>query len=107
MGPHHGPERDERWPADSLRFRLYVAGELVDEQWAAENGPELAAGHQRIAEQADAAGKLWLVEVFNPDEPEDAAYFRFGTDTGGMVAPAGPLADYLPDILKGDSSSEQ
>jgi ribosomal protein L37E len=73
-----------------LRMRLYVAGKVVDEQWV--DSPELVeqigARHQAIAEDAERAGQVWMVEVWDPDAPENAAYLRFGTDQAGMVEPS-------------------
>lgn len=70
------------------RFRVYLAGELAEEAWPAAEGAEaLGVRHAELTEQATADGTPWLVEVFCPDCPPDAAYYRWGTDTAGMVTP--------------------
>jgi len=81
MTPHH----------DQLRFRLWVGGSLVREDWlpgaSLEAGAELARAHARISAAAEDRGEQWLVEVYDPDAPPDEGHMRFGTDTSGMVAP--------------------
>jgi hypothetical protein len=86
-------------PHDQLRVRLYLGGQLADERWLSLADPDdttwVGLAHVEAAAEADRTGVLWLVEVFDPDLPEEAAYKRFGTDTAGMVhavpAPPGPL----------------
>lgn len=78
-----------------LRFRVWVSGELVLEDWAvvsdeaaaAEAGDILGARHSHIAREAHAAGKRWLAELYDPGAAPGEAYLRFGTDTAGMVNP--------------------
>jgi hypothetical protein len=72
--------------ADGLRFRVWVDGKLTLEEWI--DDPEKAdpaAGRHAVA--ALASGKPWLVEIFDPDLPEEEAYIRFGSDPAGMVEP--------------------
>jgi hypothetical protein len=92
-------------PRGLLRFRLFIGGYLIDQAWA--QSPAQAEGigarHEQLAVAAERGGAVWLIEVFDPDEPADAAYLRFGTDADMMTAPAGPLADHLHDLLKGDT----
>jgi hypothetical protein len=92
-------------PRGLLRFRLFIGGYLIDQTWA--SSPAQAEGiqarHEQLTIAAERGGALWLIEVFDPDVPEDAAYLRFGTDTAMITAPAGPLADHLHDLLKGDT----
>lgn len=90
--------------SEALLCRLYVGGELIESVWlrndAATDGVQ--SRHEQLTLAADRAGKLWLIEIYDPDAPADEAFLRFGTDIAdGMVDPAGPLADYLPDYLKG------
>jgi hypothetical protein len=79
---------------DWLRFRLYLDGRLHDEaiidtrdpdaeQRCGEAGDRMA----RQAEEAEAAGRLWCTEVYNPIQPPSEAYLRFGTDSSVMVEP--------------------
>ena len=76
-----------------LRFRVWVERRLVLEQWVdvlvvtAAGQLAMQDEHTRIAMEASAAGKPWLVEVYDPEQAEDHAYLRFGTDRDGMVAP--------------------
>jgi hypothetical protein len=82
-----------------LRLRVWVDGELADETWLPGDVPHAGkdAGHRHraLTEAADAAGKLWLVELFDPSEPETTAYMRYGTDRRGMVLPLLLLGDDL------------
>jgi hypothetical protein len=92
---HHRPgPPDGLDPKDALRLRFWMGGELRDEVWLDTSDPRAAelaefcsTYHAAQAELADAAGVAWLVEVYNPELPEENAYVRFGTDTDGMVAP--------------------
>lgn len=89
-----------------LRFRLYVAGELVDEQWVDETEPGALAMAEKVAraqhDETRRRGKAWMVEVFNPDAALERAYLRFGTDTRGMLDPR-PVDDLagIADHLRG------
>jgi hypothetical protein len=75
--------------AGKLRMSIWVEGVLADQQWAtdAEQGRAIGDHHQQMALGADAAGKVWMVEVYDPDSPGDSGYVRFGTDPEGMVLP--------------------
>ena len=76
---------------DKLRFRVWVGGEMVREDWLPGATPlagsELGTTHAALATLADAEGQPWLVEVYDPDAPADEGYLRFGSDTGAMVCP--------------------
>jgi hypothetical protein len=76
---------------DTLRFRVWVDGELVREDWLPGITPivgaDLARQHAAVASLAQDSGKTWLVEVYDPDAPADEGYLRFGSDTEGMVCP--------------------
>jgi hypothetical protein len=91
-------------PRGLLRFRLFIGGHLIDEKWAVSpaQAEGISARHEQLTVAAERGGARWLIEVYDPDEPEDAAYLRFGNDLHMMTAPAGPLADYLTDLLRGD-----
>jgi hypothetical protein len=82
-----------------LRLRVYVDGEIADETWLPGDVPNAGkdAGHRHraITDAANAAGKLWLVELYDPAEPEETAYMRYGTDRRGMVLPLLLLGDDL------------
>jgi hypothetical protein len=76
-----------------LRFRVWVAAVLVEEVWLDATDPLDRARidgvrdrHMAIADAAEADGKLWLVEVYDPALGQ-FGYMRFGTDTAGMVDP--------------------
>jgi ribosomal protein L37E len=84
-------------PETSLRFRLWIDGILADETWIDGADPDVraqsdTAAHRmrERADAADAAGGVWLLEVFNPTAPADAAYLRIGSDVAGMAAPVEP-----------------
>jgi hypothetical protein len=79
---------------DALRLRFWIGGQLRDEVWINASDPHAgdlaeycATYHADQADMANAAGVPWLVEVYNPDVPEDHAYVRFGTDAAGMTMP--------------------
>lgn len=77
-----------------MRFRLWVAGKLVDEAWVDCSNPDaehhvdnVRDRHQALADRAARADEPWLVEVYDPAKPEGWAYLRFGDDEAGMVDP--------------------
>lgn len=77
-----------------VRFRIYVDGQLVDEAWADVSNPAvwlhvtaISVRHRTIAERAQLHDRPWLMEVYDPEQPEDRAYRRTGTDAAGMVDP--------------------
>lgn len=73
---------------DLLRVKIWVDGELVVEGTLTDfNVDGLAREHIEVCVAADRAGKLWLVDVFDPEASPDAAHLRFGTDRDGMVDP--------------------
>jgi hypothetical protein len=81
-------------PDSALRVRIYVSGQLVRERWLDAADPDAlaqatAAGplDATLCEAAEAVHQPWLVEVYDPAQPEDLAYMRFGTDRAGMVEP--------------------
>lgn len=77
--------------AERLRFRLWIDGYLVSDEWATqEDGAEDLAERQ-AALIAENSLRPYLVEIYNPVEPEDQAYIRFGTDDRGMVDPLAPI----------------
>lgn len=79
-------------PSDTVRIRVFVDGELVEEDWLNDdNSEELGLKHFALTEGQD----RWLVEVFNPHVPEEGAYVRFGTDDSMMTEPI--------EIPKGES----
>lgn len=87
-----------------LRFRIYVDGQLAAETWldcldadASELAGFAAEIHAEITNAADRAGRKWLTEVYDPDQPEDRAYLRFGTDTRGMTEPRPVETIHLPE----------
>jgi hypothetical protein len=107
MGPGTPGGVDQPRPLDPrglLRFRLFIGGHLIDEKWATSpaQAEGISARHQKLTLVAEQGGTRWLIEVFDPDAPAEGAYLRFGTDTAMITSPAGPLADYLTELLKGE-----
>lgn len=84
---HHRREPDSR-----LRFRLFLGGELFDETWIdAANATEAdrvvtatRSMHAEATVEAERAGMLWLIEVYDPSAHPAIAFLRFGTDLAGM-----------------------
>jgi hypothetical protein len=76
---------------DQLRFRVWVGGELVREDWlpgaTLGAGVDLARVHAGLATEAEAKDTPWLVEVYDPAAPVDEGYMRFGSDASQMVCP--------------------
>jgi hypothetical protein len=74
---------------DRLRFRMWVGGALVAEDWLPGADPDtgfgLARAHRGIAADAEAAGRPWLIEVYDPDgditpDGEPGAVVLIGSD---------------------------
>jgi hypothetical protein len=74
---------------DRLRFRMWVAGALVAEDWLPGADPDtgfgLAHAHRDRANAAHAAGESWLIEVYDPDgditpDGEPGAVVLIGSD---------------------------
>jgi hypothetical protein len=81
-----------------LVFRVFVDGRLVRRDvvtWDQMEGDDaevlverLHLAHLAITSAAEEAGRPWLVEMFDADEPAGQQCVRFGTDAGGgMVEP--------------------
>jgi hypothetical protein len=77
-----------------LRHRLWINATLVDETWldasafdADAEADAVIEQYRRITAIADTRGLPWLVELYDPAEPEDQAYSRMGTDKRGMIDP--------------------
>lgn len=77
-----------------LRFRIWVGAALVEDVWVDASNPDADAigdaalrRHKAIARQAEADGREWLVEMYDPAQPPGRAYVRFGSDCEGMVSP--------------------
>jgi hypothetical protein len=80
-------------PDPRLRFRVYIGGRLVDETWVDCSAPgagavadAVQARHEALAADADHEGVPWVIEVYDPEQP-DSIPFRLGTDPTGMVLP--------------------
>lgn len=72
----------------SLLVRVWIDAELVRAEWLTEVDARLLSEvHTDQVALADREGKLWLVDVWDPEAPADHDHLRFGTDTAGMVAP--------------------
>lgn len=78
-----------------LRLRVFTGGTLADEQWIDTASPdclrlaeETQKRHVALVEQAVRDGRPWLVETYDPGQPEGSRYIRVGTDTRGMRVPA-------------------
>lgn len=87
-----------------LRFRLYIAGIIKDEsivnvfESTPEDAEAIQARHTEQIVAAEANGQKWLIEVHDPDQPEQSGYMRFGTDDAAMCDPI-PL-DKAPRHLR-------
>lgn len=79
------------------RFRLYVEGIVVDEEWIdkASHADRCAQRQIMLARAAHKAGRKWIAEMFDPNAPTDQAYMRFGTDRSRMLRPQPIDADTL------------
>jgi hypothetical protein len=91
-------------PDPRLRFRIWIGGKLVSEEWldtSDTNATRLASTIQakqaEIVTKAAETGSVWLAEVYDPAAPRSKAYLRFGTDRTGMHQPR-PITELdLPD----------
>jgi hypothetical protein len=74
-----------------VRFRIYVAGRVAAEAHAdggaVRDIERIGDEHLAIAIAAHDTGQPWLVEVYDPAEPPDERYLRFGTDAALMHHP--------------------
>lgn len=77
-----------------MRFRVWVAAQLVDETWVDSSNPDadrlmanVLARHAQIVEAASRTDQLWLVEAYDPEQPGLEAFWRYGTDRDGMIDP--------------------
>jgi hypothetical protein len=61
---------------------------IADEVWLDRTEDAAGAGnrHADMCADAEARGLPWLLEVYDPDLPEPAAYVRYGTDLGAILA---------------------
>jgi hypothetical protein len=95
-------------PDGRLRFRIYVEGELVAEDWLVTGDPEGTAAkareHGHICDEAKEAGKDWLLEVYDPDRPEDDpdAYLKIGPDSLAVMEPIAVVVLGVPSIDRRD-----
>lgn len=87
---------------DDLRVTVWVDGKLVSDDTMTndvDQAGKLGRAHLEIAREADEAGKRWLVQIEDPNLPEDRRFVRFGNDTQGMVDPQ-PVDDLGGEILR-------
>lgn len=81
----------EAFVIGGMIFRLYVSGKLVDEIHVTEaneqSGLERARWQGDKAVDAEQEGKVWCLEIFDPDAPLENAYIRTGTDISMMKDP--------------------
>lgn len=80
-----------------LRFRVWIAGRLVEQVWIDATNPDAAshseavqARHAALVAEAERCDQPWLIEIYDPSKPEHEAFLRIGTDTAGMVDPIPP-----------------
>lgn len=71
-------------PDQPVRFRLFIDGRLVDEDWATERNIVQIARHQKLLVDGY---DLWMVEAYDPEAPEEKQYVRWGTDASLMADP--------------------
>lgn len=73
-----------------MRVRIWIDGEIFTEEAFPPviDGDPAAYSVSQMKEivDADGEGKLWLIEIFDPNVP-DQQPFRFGTDTAHMANP--------------------
>lgn len=80
---------DDAGPTPRLRMRLFVGRVMIDECWLPQTLPHVAGTrHRAICAAAEAMGDQWMLELFDPDEPDpEAAYMRIGSAASLMVRP--------------------
>lgn len=83
---------------DWLRFRVWVAAQLVDQVWldardtaGLHQVEQVWQRHQDFIAQAEADGKPWVIEIYDASQPEDQA-LRFGTDKSAIKGPTRQLS---------------
>lgn len=93
-----------------LRFRIWVDARLMDEVWldlhdrsAVLRVEQVWHRHQQIISRAHADNKPWLIEIYDPDKPEDQA-LRFGTDESGIEPPVRDIRGLLRRMLNHNAS---
>lgn len=71
---------------------MFLDGELASERWLTVGPATLAEAIARVATRGIAAeaGHRWLIEIYDPAAPGDAAYVRF--------APGGPEAAIMAAV---------
>lgn len=81
-----------------VRFRVWIDGQLVDELWVdARDSTRLHRveqvwqRHQDLVGKAEADGRPWAIEIYDPSRPEDQA-LRFGTDGTAIKGPTRDLS---------------
>lgn len=86
-----------------IRFRVWVSGALIEDVWLDSTNPDseeifeaMQERHVAITNLADGEGKPWMVEVFDPAQPAETAYWRVGTDGVGMIDPQ-PVPEPIAD----------
>jgi hypothetical protein len=72
---------------DSLRTRIWIDGVLIEDREISLLDAWVGPGHAEMCRQAERDGKVWLVEIDDPDHEVDGLPLRFGNDTRGMVDP--------------------
>lgn len=92
-----------------LRFRIWVDAHLMNEEWlslrdrtAMLRVEQVWHRHQELISRAEADGRRWLIEIYDPDKPEDQA-LRFGTDAAGITPPIRDIRDLLGRMLSDDT----
>lgn len=64
-------------PGEGLRFRVFLDGEIHVEEWLDEQDDIAAAPMRHFEEVSKHSDKTYMIEIFDPDAPEEEAYVRF------------------------------
>lgn len=81
-----------------FRTRILIDGVIQAEDWTTlNNAAEISARHVAIAEQAHREGKLYVVEMYDPDTDR---YTRFGTDPAGMAENPRVVTDFERQVIE-------
>lgn len=76
-----------------MRVRVWIDGQVrFEDHFPPSDGDgrdpaAYSVDQMRLIVDADAAGELWLIEIYDPNQGPDQHPFRFGTDAERMEAP--------------------
>jgi hypothetical protein len=86
------------------RFRLWIDQVLVEDVWVDFTGPDAEQNVARLqarqlAQIRAADDAPYLIEIYDPAQPPERAYLRFGTDRTGMYDPQPYDGERCPGIF--------